>query len=52
MSESHPTLLVGMTRSAFLIVGGIERDDWNVKGPFCDTWPINHPVGDPETGTL
>jgi hypothetical protein len=47
-----PTLLVGTTKGAFLIDGTPARDGWTVRGPFCDGWPINHVVGDPETGTI
>ena len=53
MPDGHPTLLVGTTKGAFLIVGKVDRDDRAVKAPFCDGWPINHVVGDnPETGRL
>ena len=45
------TLLVGTTKGLFLI-GSDDRADWSVRGPFCDGWPINHAVGDPETGML
>ncbi len=43
------TLLVGTTKGLFLIDG---RSGWAVSGPHCDGWPINHAVGDPETGTI
>ena len=46
------TLLIGTTKGAFLISGGEDRSGWSVRGPFCDGWPVNHIVGDPETGTL
>ncbi|MGV8987137.1 MAG: WD40/YVTN/BNR-like repeat-containing protein [Cypionkella sp.] len=46
------TVLVGTTKGAFLVSGGADRSGWTVSGPFCDGWPINHVVGDPETGEL
>ncbi len=46
------TLLVGTTKGAFLISGGIDRSGWAIQGPYCDGWPINHVIGDPETGTI
>ena len=46
------TLLVGTTKGAFLLEGGEARSGWRVSGPFCEGWPINHIVGDPETGAL
>ena len=29
-----------------------DRSGWAIQGPYCDGWPINDVVGDPETGTL
>lgn len=52
MSPNGLVLLVGTTKGAFTISGGGERSGWTVKGPFCDGWPINHMVGDPQTGAL
>jgi len=52
MSASGTTLLVGTTKGAFLITGDPARESWQVSGPFCDGWPINHVIGDAETGTL
>lgn len=46
------TLLIGTTKGVFLLSGGSARQGWAVRGPFCDGWPINHIVGDPDTGTL
>ena len=45
-------LLVGTTKGVFLLESGAERREWEVRGPFCDGWPINHVIGDPEIGTL
>lgn len=52
MSSSALSILVGTTKGAFLLAGGSDREGWGVRGPFCDGWPINHVVGDPETGRL
>lgn len=52
MADTGVTILVGTTKGAFLIDGGRDRDDWKVSGPHCGGWPINHVVGDPETGTI
>lgn len=46
------TLLIGTTKGAFVLEGGEGRTGWRVSGPHCDGWPINHVVGDPETGAL
>ena len=52
MSSSSITLLIGTTKGAFVISGANDRGDWTVNGPFCDGWPINHMIGDAETGAL
>lgn len=52
MAASGLTLLLGTTKGVFLACGGQDRDGWAVEGPYCDGWPINHIIGDAETGTL
>ena len=39
-------LLVGTTKGVFVLDGGTARSGWQVSGPHCDLWPINHVVGD------
>lgn len=51
MSEGV-TVLVGTTKGAFLLSGGQSREGWSVSGPHCDGWPINHVIGDAESGTI
>ncbi|MCE6960692.1 exo-alpha-sialidase [Cereibacter sphaeroides] len=46
------TLLIGTSKGAFLIDGDARRESWALRGPFCDGWPINHVIGDPESGTI
>lgn len=46
------TILVGTSKGAFLISSGPDRNGWAVTGPFCGGWPINHVIGDPDTGDL
>ena len=45
-------LLVGTSKGAFVVSGNAQRTDWQVSGPYCDGWPINHVIGDPATGKL
>ena len=52
MSSNGMKVLIGTTKGVFLLSGGNERTGWDVRGPFCDGWPINHVVGDPKTGSL
>ncbi len=51
MSESV-VLLVGTKKGAFLLESDPRRDDWTLRGPYCETWPINHLVGDPASGAI
>jgi photosystem II stability/assembly factor-like uncharacterized protein len=45
------TVLVGTTKGAFLLRSE-DRGDWSLRGPLCDGWPINHVIGDAESGML
>ncbi len=45
-------MLVGTRKGAFVIESNADRRKWTLRGPFCETWPINHVVADPKTGTL
>ncbi|MBN9670023.1 WD40/YVTN/BNR-like repeat-containing protein [Roseibium aggregatum] len=52
MANGEISLLIGTTKGAFLICGGTDRTGWTVRGPFCDGWPINHVIGDGDSGTI
>ena len=52
MSANDMKVLIGTTKGVFLLSGGSDRTGWDVRGPFCNGWPINHVVGDPATGAL
>jgi photosystem II stability/assembly factor-like uncharacterized protein len=45
-------VLVGTKKGTFIIEGGAERRSWDLRGPFCDAWPINHVIADPATGAI
>ncbi len=45
-------ILVGTTKGAFVLHGDAGRSTWQITGPHCDGWPINHVVGDPDTGMI
>jgi hypothetical protein len=45
-------VLVGTRKGAFIFESGEDRREWKLKGPFCQTWPMNHVIGDEETGTI
>ncbi len=44
------TMLVGTTKGAFLIRENGEG--WDVDGPHCGGWSINHVIGDAQSGTI
>src|SRR3546814_3264788 len=43
-------ILIGTKKGAFIIESDGARRRWNVRGPYCETWPINHAVGDARVG--
>jgi photosystem II stability/assembly factor-like uncharacterized protein len=45
-------LLLGTKKGAFVMEGDEGRRSWSLRGPFCATWPINHVVADPASGTI
>ncbi len=44
------TVLVGTRKGCFLLEADADRRDWNVRGPFCDGWPVYHAIHDPSSG--
>ena len=52
MASGGIVVLVGTTKGAFLIADTGGAEGWSVTGPHCDGWPVNHVIGDPDTGTL
>jgi photosystem II stability/assembly factor-like uncharacterized protein len=45
-------VIVGTKKGAFILESDAARKSWQLRGPLCDTWPIQHAVGDPATGTI
>ena len=45
-------ILVGTKKGAFILESDAARRSWELRGPFCETWPMNHVVADPATGTI
>lgn len=52
MRSTGTRLLVGTTKGAFLLSGENNRTSWQVSGPHCNGWCINHVVGDPGSGMI
>jgi photosystem II stability/assembly factor-like uncharacterized protein len=45
-------VLLGTKKGAFILESGAARETWSLRGPFCETWPMNHVIADPATGTI
>jgi photosystem II stability/assembly factor-like uncharacterized protein len=45
-------LLVGTRKGCFVLESNGDRRDWEVKGPFCEGWPVYHAVHDPASGAI
>jgi photosystem II stability/assembly factor-like uncharacterized protein len=45
-------VLLGTKKGAFILESDVARRSWNLRGPFCETWPMQHVVGDASTGTI
>ena len=49
---SKVLVLLGTRKGIFVLESGTERRSWRLRGPYCETWPINHVVADPLTGAI
>ena len=45
-------VLIGTKKGTFIAQSTPERRAWDLRGPFCNTWPMNHVVGDAASGTI
>jgi photosystem II stability/assembly factor-like uncharacterized protein len=45
-------ILLGTKKGAFILEGDAGRREWELRGPYCECWPINHVVADPASGTI
>jgi photosystem II stability/assembly factor-like uncharacterized protein len=45
-------VLLGTKKGAFILEGDETRQAWQVRGPLCEGWPLNHVTADPRTGAL
>jgi photosystem II stability/assembly factor-like uncharacterized protein len=45
-------ILVGTKKGAFTLTSDVDRRTWDLRGPFCETWPLNHVIADPDSGTI
>ena len=45
-------VLLGTKKGAFILESDGQRRNWKLRGPFCETWPMNHVVADEKSGTI
>jgi photosystem II stability/assembly factor-like uncharacterized protein len=45
-------VLVGTRKGCFVLESDADRRSWDVRGPFCEGWPVYHAVHDPVSGAL
>jgi photosystem II stability/assembly factor-like uncharacterized protein len=49
---SKTILLVGTRKGCFLLESDEDRRDWQLRGPYCEGWPVYHAIHDPGTGSV
>jgi photosystem II stability/assembly factor-like uncharacterized protein len=49
---AQTVLLVATRKGTFLLVGTGDRTGWELRGPFCEGWPIYHAIYDQDSGTI
>ncbi|MGI9405870.1 MAG: WD40/YVTN/BNR-like repeat-containing protein [Hyphomicrobiaceae bacterium] len=45
-------VLVGTKKGVFILASEDGRASWTQSGPFCEAWPMNHAIADPDTGVI
>ena len=45
-------ILLGTKKGAFILESDQSRRSWGLRGPFCETWPLNHVIADPASGAI
>jgi photosystem II stability/assembly factor-like uncharacterized protein len=45
-------VLVGTRKGCFILESDGERRDWQIRGPYCEGWPVYHAIHDPDSGAL
>jgi photosystem II stability/assembly factor-like uncharacterized protein len=45
-------LVIGTRKGCFLLESDADRRDWQLRGPYCEGWPVYHAIHDPGSGAL
>src|SRR5690349_12333818 len=51
-SMAKTVLLVGTRKGCFLVESDEGRQNWALRGPFCEGWPVYHAIHDTSTGAI
>lgn len=49
---SRIVLLIGTRKGCFVLESDGDRRDWDLRGPFCEGWPVYHAVHDAGSGAI
>jgi photosystem II stability/assembly factor-like uncharacterized protein len=52
MMPTKVLVLLGTKKGAFILESDAGRQSWRLRGPYCETWPMNHVIADPATGVI
>jgi photosystem II stability/assembly factor-like uncharacterized protein len=52
MMAERVVLLVGTRKGCFIMESDADRREWDVRGPFCEGWPVYHAVLDTDSGAI
>ena len=52
MTDQPTRVLIGTTKGAFVATADADRGTWQISGPHCGGWPINHFASDPDRGVI
>jgi photosystem II stability/assembly factor-like uncharacterized protein len=44
--------MIGTRKGAFFLESGADRRDWQLRGPYCEGWPVYHMTRDDITGAI
>lgn len=45
-------ILIGTKKGAFILDGDSKRKTFDLRGPYCEAWPLNHVIADGGTNTI
>ncbi len=46
------TIVLVATRKGLFVLESADRKDWNLRGPYCESWPLYHAILDRDSGTI